>query len=142
MFGVFPHKVDYKKSILFRGFDDVFMVPHSRHTTVDIDEVKKVKGLKILASSKEAGLYAVSTKNGKQIFITGHSEYDSDTLLNEYMRDLSQGLDIEMPKNYFRDNDIKKGPVVSWRSHANLLYSNWLNYFVYQTTPYDIEKIK
>ena len=142
MFGVFPHKVDYKKSILFRGFDDVFMVPHSRHTTVDVDDVKKVKDLKILSTSKEAGLYAVSTKNGKQIFITGHSEYDADTLMNEYLRDVSQGLPIEMPKNYFKDNDPKKGPVVSWRSHANLLYSNWLNYFVYQTTPYDIEKIK
>ena len=142
MFGVFPHKVDYKKSILFRGFDDVFMVPHSRHTTVDIDDVKKVKDLKVLSTSKEAGLYAVSTKNGKQIFITGHSEYDADTLMNEYLRDVSQGLPIEMPKNYFKDNDPKKGPVVSWRSHANLLYSNWLNYFVYQTTPYDIEKIK
>ncbi len=141
MFGVFPHKVDYKKSILFRGFDDVFMVPHSRHTTVDIEDVKKVKELKILSTSKEAGLYAVSTKNGKQIFITGHSEYDADTLMNEYLRDISQGLDIEVPKNYFKDDDPKKKPVVSWRSHANLLYSNWLNYFVYQTTPYDIEKI-
>ena len=142
MFGVFPHKVDYKKSILFRGFDDVFMVPHSRHTTVDIEDVKKVKELKILSTSKEAGLYAVSSKNGKQIFITGHSEYDADTLMNEYLRDVSQGLPIEIPKNYFKDDNPKKGPVVSWRSHANLLYSNWLNYFVYQTTPYDIEKIK
>ena len=141
MFGVFPHKVDYKKSILFRGFDDVFMVPHSRHTTVDIEDVKKVKELKILSTSKEAGLYAVSTKNGKQIFITGHSEYDADTLMNEYLRDASQGLPIEVPKNYFKDNDPRKKPVVTWRSHANLLYSNWLNYFVYQTTPYDIEKI-
>ncbi len=142
MFGVFPHTVDYKKSILFRGFDDVFMVPHSRHTTVDVEDVKKVKGLKVLATSKEAGLYAVSSKNGKQIFITGHSEYDADTLMNEYLRDVSQGLPIEIPKNYFKDNDPQKGPVVTWRSHANLLYSNWLNYFVYQTTPYDIEKIK
>ena len=142
MFGVFPHKVDYKKSILFRGFDDVFMVPHSRHTTVDIEDVKKVKELKILSTSKEAGLYAVSSKNGKQIFITGHSEYDADTLMNEYLRDVSQGLPIEIPKNYFKDDNPKKGPVVSWRSHVNLLYSNWLNYFVYQTTPYDIEKIK
>ena len=142
MFGVFPHKVDYKKSILFRGFDDVFMVPHSRHTTVDIEDVKKVKERKILSTSKEAGLYAVSSKNGKQIFITGHSEYDADTLMNEYLRDVSQGLPIEVPKNYFKDNAPKKKPVVTWRSHANLLYSNWLNYFVYQTTPYDIEKIK
>ncbi len=142
MFGVFPHTVDYKKSILFRGFDDVFMVPHSRHTTVDLEDIKKVKELKVLSTSKEAGVYAVSTKNGKQIFITGHSEYDADTLLNEYNRDVSQGLSIEPPKNYFKDDNPKKPPVVSWRSHANLLYSNWLNYFVYQTTPYDIEKIK
>ncbi len=142
MFGVFPHTVDYKKSILFRGFDDVFMVPHSRHTTVDLEDIKNVKELKVLSTSKEAGVYAVSTKNGKQIFITGHSEYDADTLLNEYNRDVSQGLPIEPPKNYFKDDNPKKPPVVSWRSHANLLYSNWLNYFVYQTTPYDIEKIK
>ena len=142
LFGVFPHTVNYKNSILFRGFDDEFMVPHSRHTTVDIEDVKKVKELKILSTSKEAGLYALSTKNGKQIFITGHSEYDADTLLNEYTRDLSQGLPIEPPKNYFKDNNPKNNPVVSWRSHANLLYSNWLNYFVYQTTPYDIKEIK
>ena len=142
LFGVFEHKVDYKKSILFRGFDDVFMVPHSRHTTIDAEDIKKVKELKILSTSKEAGVYAVSTKNGKQIFITGHSEYDADTLLNEYNRDVSQGLPIEIPKNYFKNDDPKKNPVVSWSSHANLLYSNWLNYFVYQTTPYDIESIK
>ena len=142
LFGVFEHKVDYKKSILFRGFDDVFMVPHSRHTTIDAEDIKKVEELKILSTSKEAGVYAVSTKNGKQIFITGHSEYDADTLLNEYNRDVSQGLPIEIPKNYFKNDDPKKNPVVSWRSHANLLYSNWLNYFVYQTTPYDIESIK
>ena len=142
MFGVFPHKVDYKKSILFRGFDDVFMVPHSRHTTVDIEDVKKVKELKILSTSKEAGLYAVSSKNGKQIFITGHSEYDANTLANEYFRELIEGKPIEIPKNYFPDDNPENEPVVTWRSHANLLYSNWLNYFVYQTTPYDIEKIK
>ncbi len=142
MFGVFPHTVDYKKSILFRGFDDVFMVPHSRHTTIDDEQVKKCKKLKILASSKQAGIYAVSTKNGKQIFITGHSEYDAETLANEYFRDLSQGKPIDIPENYFPDNNPKNKPMVTWRSHANLLYSNWLNYFVYQTTPYDIEKIK
>ncbi|MBQ4119717.1 MAG: homoserine O-succinyltransferase [Clostridia bacterium] len=142
MFGVFPHTVDYKKSILFRGFDDVFMVPHSRHTTIDDEKVKKCKKLKILASSEEAGIYALATKNGKQIFITGHSEYDAETLANEYFRDLSQGKPIDIPKNYFPENNPENKPVVSWRSHANLLYSNWLNYFVYQTTPYDIEKIK
>lgn len=142
MFGVFPHRVDYKNSILFRGFDDEFMVPHSRHTTVLEEDIKKVKGLKILASSKEAGVYAVSTKNGKQIFITGHSEYDGETLANEYFRDLKANKPIEMPKNYFPQDNADKKPIVTWRSHANLLYSNWLNYFVYQTTPYDIEKIK
>ncbi len=142
LFGVFPHKVDYKKSILFRGFDDVFMVPQSRHTTISTADVKAVKELKILASSEECGIYAVASKNGKQIFITGHSEYDADTLKNEYLRDLSQGLEIEAPKNYFPNDDASKPPVVSWRSHANLLYSNWLNYFVYQTTPYDITNIK
>ena len=142
MFGIFPHKVDYKKSILFRGFDDTFMVPHSRHTTVDRADIKAVKALKILASSSEAGVYAVATKGGRQIFITGHSEYDADTLKNEYLRDLNAGKPIEIPKNYFPDDDPTKPPMVTWRAHANLLYSNWLNYFVYQTTPYDITAIK
>ena len=142
MFGIFPHTVDYKKSILFRGFDDVFMVPHSRHTTVDIEDIKKCKDLKILASSKEAGVYAMATKNGKQIFITGHSEYDANTLANEYFRDLEANKPIKVPINYFPEDNPKNQPKVAWRSHANLLYSNWLNYFVYQTTPYDIEKIK
>ena len=142
MFGVFKHKADYKKSILFRGFDDEFMVPHSRHTTVDIEDVRKVPEIKILASSEEAGVYAMATAEGKQIFITGHSEYDANTLANEYFRDLNEGKPIEIPKNYFPDDNPENEPVVTWRSHANLLYSNWLNYFVYQTTPYDIEKIK
>ncbi len=142
LFGVFEHRVDYKRSILFRGFDDRFMVPQSRHTTVSEDDIRAVKDLKVLATSPEAGVYAVSTENGKQIFITGHSEYDDITLANEYFRDLNEGKPIEMPKNYFPDNDPKRRPVVTWRAHANLLYSNWLNYFVYQTTPYDIEKIK
>lgn len=142
MFGIFPHKADYKKSILFRGFDDVFMVPHSRHTTVDIEDIKKCSELKILASSEEAGVYAVATAEGKQIFITGHSEYDANTLANEYFRDLNEGKPIEVPKNYFPDDNPENEPIVTWRSHANLLYSNWLNYFVYQTTPYDIKDIK
>lgn len=141
MFGIFPHKVDYKKSILFRGFDDVFMAPHSRHTTVDIDDIKKCEGLKILASSNEAGVYAISTAEGRQIFITGHSEYDADTLANEYFRDLNEGKPIEIPKNYFPEDNPQNEPIVTWRSHANLLFSNWLNYFVYQTTPYDIKEI-
>lgn len=142
IFGVFPHKVEYKKSILFRGFDDVFMVPQSRHTTVLREDIEKVSGLKILASSDEAGVYAVSSKNGRQIFITGHSEYDAETLNNEYVRDLSQGKAIQIPENYFLNDDPTKPPIVSWRAHANLLYSNWLNYFVYQSTPYDIQKVK
>lgn len=141
-FGVYPHKVDYKKSILFRGFDETFMVPQSRHTTVYAEDIKKVKGLKILASSKETGVYAVSTNKGKQIFVTGHSEYDKDTLKNEYLRDKEKGLEIDIPKNYFPNDDPSKEPIVSWRAHANLLFSNWLNYFVYQTTPYDIETIE
>ncbi len=141
MFGIFPHKLDHKKSILFRGFDDTFMVPHSRHTTVRREDIEAVPELKILASSKEAGVYAVSTKRGKQIFITGHSEYDAMTLNNEYQRDLSQGKPISIPKNYFPNDDPKKKPNVTWRSCANLLYSNWLNYFVYQTTPYDLTKL-
>ncbi len=141
MFGIFPHTADYKRSILLRGFDDVFMVPHSRHTTVLRKDIEKVPQLKILASSKEAGVYAISTENGKQIFITGHSEYDAGTLNKEYVRDVNLGKPIEVPKNYFPDDDPTKPPIVTWRSHANLLYSNWLNYFVYQTTPYNLEEL-
>ena len=138
MFGVFKHKADYKRSILLRGFDDTFWVPQSRHTTIHREDVEAVPGLKILASSNECGVYAVSSKGGRQIFITGHSEYDPDTLKNEYLRDKNLGLPIDVPANYFRDDDDTKEPIVRWRGHANLLFSNWLNYFVYQTTPYDI----
>ena len=141
MFGVFPHTVDYKRSILFRGFDDTFMVPHSRHTTVPREAIEAVPDLRILASSEEAGVYAVFTKEGRQIFIMGHSEYDADTLKNEYVRDVTQGKPIHIPVNYFPNDDPEKQPLVSWRAHANLLYTNWLNYFVYQTTPYDIATI-
>lgn len=141
LFGVFEHKADYKRSMLLRGFDDKFMVPHSRHTTVLAEDIKAHRELKILASSKEAGVYAVSTKNGKQIFITGHSEYDQNTLKDEYLRDLGEGKPIEIPKNYFPGDNPNKPPIVSWRGHSNLIYSNWLNYFVYQTTPYDITEI-
>ena len=142
MFGVFPHRRDYERSILFRGFDDTFMVPHSRHTTVLREDIEKVPELKILASSEEAGVYAIATKNGRQIFITGHSEYDALTLDKEYRRDVSQGKPIEVPKNYYPGDDPGKAPLVSWRSGANLLYCNWLNYFVYQTTPYDLGELK
>ncbi len=141
MFGIFPHKTDYTRSILFRGFDDVFYVPHSRHTTVLREDIAAVPALKILASSEEAGVYAVSSKNGRQIFITGHSEYDPRTLEKEYLRDKNAGLPISVPKNYYPNDDDTQPPFVTWRAHANLLYSNWLNYFVYQTTPYDIKKV-
>ena len=142
LFGVFSHGADYRHSMLLRGFDDRFMVPHSRHTTVLREDIEKIPELKILASSKEAGVYAISTKNGKQIFITGHSEYDADTLKNEYLRDLAAGKPIAPPENYFLNDDPKEPPLMTWRAHANLLYSNWLNYFVYQTTPYDISAIR
>lgn len=141
LFGVFPHKVERLSSILFRGFDDVFMVPHSRHTTVDRRDVENCAALKILASSGEAGIYALSTNEGRQIFITGHSEYDALTLEKEYKRDKDAGLPIKIPKNYYPGDDDTKYPIVSWRSCAHMLFANWLNYFVYQTTPYDIQKI-
>ena len=141
LFGVFPHIVERKSNMLFRGSDDVFMVPHSRHTTVLREDVEKVPGLKILATSPEAGIYALSTENGRQIFITGHSEYDARTLEQEYLRDKNLGLPIEVPKNYYPNDDDTQPPRVTWRSCANLLYSNWLNYFVYQTTPYDLSQL-
>lgn len=141
LFGVFPHRVDYKRSILFRGFDDVFMVPQSRHTTVDRADIEAVSELKILASSEECGVYAVMSKKGRQIFVTGHSEYDPETLKAEYVRDVGLGRPITVPRNYFPNDDPSLPPIVSWRAHANLLFSNWLNYFVYQTTPYDVSKL-
>jgi len=141
LFGVFEHTKDYPLAILLRGFDDLFWVPHSRHTTVERSDIEAVSELKILASSQEAGVYAVMNKNGRQIFITGHSEYDVDTLEKEYLRDKNQGLPISVPKNYYPNDDDTQRPVVRWRGHANLLFSNWLNYFVYQTTPYDITSI-
>jgi len=141
LFGVYPHHVDYKRSILLRGFDDTFYVPHSRHTTIEREDIEAVPGLKILASSEEAGVYAVMNKNGHHIFITGHSEYDPLTLETEYLRDKKLGKPISVPENYYPDDDETKEPVVRWRGHANLLFSNWLNYFVYQTTPYDIETV-
>ena len=142
LFGVFEHSLDHKHSILFRGFDDKFVVPHSRHTTCRREDIEAVEGLKILASSPEAGVFVCATEKGRQIFVTGHSEYDADTLKNEYLRDKAAGLPIDVPKNYVPDDDDTKEPIVRWRSCANLLYSNWLNYFVYQSTPYDIDQIK
>ncbi len=141
LFGVYPHTADYKQSMLLRGFDDVFMVPQSRYTTVERAEIEKIPELKIIASSEETGVFIAMTDRGRQIFVTGHLEYDADTLKNEYLRDKAKGDDIAVPKNYFPDDDDTKAPRVTWRSHANLLYSNWLNYFVYQTTPYNISEI-
>ena len=139
--GVYAHTVEYKNSILFRGFDDVFYVPHSRYTTVLREDIEKVKELKILSTSEKAGVYAVATKNGKQIFITGHSEYDAGTLNKEYVRDKNAGINPNVPENYFPNDDDTRPPLLTWRAHATLLFSNWLNYFVYQTTPYDIVEI-
>ena len=141
MFGVFKHRVTHKGSILFRGSDDIFMVPHSRHTTIMRGDIVKIPALKILAESDEAGVYAISTNEGRQLFITGHSEYDPETLALEYFRDKRLGLAIHVPYNYFPNDDDTKTPICTWRSSANLLYSNWLNYFVYQQTPFDARNI-
>ena len=143
IFGVFEHYVlpEKKHKILLRGFDDTFYVPHSRHTEVRAEDIKKVPELEILSVSDESGVYIVTAKSERQFFVTGHSEYDDTTLAKEYFRDLEKGLDIDIPKNDFPNDDPKQKPPMKWRAHANLLYSNWLNYFVYQTTPYDINKI-
>ena len=141
MFGVFEHGVNRTTSKLMRGFDSSFYVPHSRHTTVLREDIEKVDALEILSESEEAGVYIVFTKAGKQIFVTGHSEYDANTLHEEYMRDRKKGLDIDVPKNYYPGDDPANPPMMRWRSHASLLYANWLNYFVYQITPYNIEEI-
>ena len=140
--GVYPHTVDYKRSILFRGFDETFFVPHSRYTTVKREDIENTPLLKILASSEDAGVYAVITPGGKQVFLTGHSEYDADTLEKEYKRDKALGINPKVPKNYYPGDDDTKPPMLTWRAHATLLFTNWLNYFVYQTTPYDIAKIQ
>ena len=142
LLGVYKHKLDRKTAILFRGFDDEFYVPHSRHTDVKREDVEAVSDLKILASSDEAGLYVAATDLGRQIYVMGHSEYDADTLKKEYFRDKEAGKKIDLPVNYFENDDPSLPPRVTWRSCANLFYSNWLNYFVYQTTPYDLNKIK
>ena len=142
LFGVFEHTVEDPNFILFRGFDDTFWVPHSRNTTVDRADIEAVPELKILASSPEAGVYAVKTDQGRQVFLMGHAEYDRDTLRKEYMRDLAAGVDIQLPKHYFPNDDPNKKPPVRWRSCAHLLYANWLNYCVYQTAPYDIRDIE
>lgn len=141
LFGVYWHTVDRSSSILFRGFDDTFLVPHSRYTTILREDIEQIGALKILASSSEAGVFAISTEGGRQIFVTGHAEYDAHTLEDEYLRDKKLGLPIDVPVNYFIDDDETKGIKMQWRSSANLLYANWLNYIVYQTTPYDLDHI-
>ncbi len=142
LFGVFMHKVNKKKNKLVRGFDDVFYAPHSRHTQIDAKDISAVEELEIIASSKEAVVYLAATKDGKRVFVTGHSEYDADTLNREYIRDREKGLDIEPPKNYYKNDDPDNSVVVRWRSHSTLLFTNWLNYCVYQITPYDLEEVK
>ena len=138
MFGVYKHRLITPKSRLFRGFDEEFYVPHSRHTTVRAEDIEKNPNLKIMAVSDEAGVYVVGDKEGTQFFVMGHSEYDVDTLAQEYFRDVNKGLDIKVPVNYFPNDDPTKKPILKWRAHSNLIYSNWLNYFVYQTTPYEL----
>ena len=142
LFGVFKHTVEDPNFILFRGFDDKFWVPHSRNTTVAREDIEATEGLKVLSASPEAGVYAVKSPESKQVFLMGHAEYDPDTLKKEYLRDVAAGIDIQIPANYFPDDDPAQPPIVRWRSCAHLLYANWLNYCVYQTTPYDISEIK
>jgi len=141
MFGVFKHRMNDPFNQIFRGFDDEFFVPHSRHTEIRREDILKVPELTILSESDESGVYMVMARNGREIFITGHSEYSPNTLDGEYKRDRSKGLNIEIPKNYYENDDPKLSPVVRWRAHANLLFTNWLNYFVYQETPFDISQI-
>lgn len=142
MFGVFSHKVTQKYVKLLRGFDDEFLIPHSRHTGVQRSDIEKVTELEILAESDFAGVAIVASADGKQIFVTGHAEYDPLTLKSEYERDADKGIKVVVPQNYFPGNDPAKEPVVKWRAHANLLFSNWLNYYVYQETPYNLEELK
>ncbi len=142
MFGAFQHQVLDRLSPLFRGFDDVFYAPHSRHTEIKREDVEKEPKLSILSESEEAGIYAIMAREGREIFITGHSEYAPETLDKEYKRDVAKNLPIDIPRNYYLDDDPTKPPLVRWRSHANLLFSNWLNYYVYQVTPYCLDAIR
>lgn len=143
LFGVFNHTINDPSFPLFRGFDDEFYAPHSRHTMIKAEEINKNPELKILSQSDEAGVYIVSSRGGREFYVTGHSEYSPLTLHDEYVRDMTKGMDIvELPKNYYKDDNPQLQPIVKWRSHANLLYINWLNYFVYQATPFNPEEIK
>jgi homoserine O-succinyltransferase len=144
MFGIFEHHIcdGFQHLPIFRGFDDVFYVPHSRHTEVRREDIEKCEGLQVISESADSGVHIVMARGGREFFVTGHSEYSPYTLDTEYRRDLDKGLPIEMPRNYYREDNPEKGPLVRWRSVANLLFSNWLNYYVYQETPYDINQIK
>ncbi len=141
LFGVFSHRVNIKNTRLLRGFDDHFFAPHSRHTGIKKSDIERVKELEIMSESEEAGVYIVATKDRRQVFVTGHAEYGSLTLKMEYERDCKRGLNIDIPKNYYPDDDPLKEPAVTWRGHANLLFVNWLNYYVYQETPYNLNEI-
>lgn len=142
MFGIFPHRMEVSNSQLLRGFDDIFYVPHSRNTEVRREDIERIPQLEILTSSDISGVHIIANKNGRQYFITGHSEYDRETLANEYKRDLEKGIDIQLPYNYFPDDDPDNVPVFSWRCTANLMFTNWLNYCVYQKTPYNLEELE
>jgi len=137
MFGVYEHRILSSTENLLRGFDDIFLAPHSRHTEIRREDVEKINDIQILAESDEAGIYIVGSKDGRHLFITGHSEYDPLTLKTEYDRDVNKGLAIHVPQNYYPNDDPQKAPSVLWRGHANLLYANWLNYYVYQATAFD-----
>lgn len=141
LFGIYPHRVSNRKTPLVRGFDDIFLAPHSRHTETPADEIHACPELTVLAEGEEAGVFLAIAEDGKKIFVNGHPEYDRYTLHNEYYRDLSKGLPIHVPYNYYPDDDPTKKPLLQWRSHSNNLYSNWLNYYVYQMTPYDLREI-
>jgi homoserine O-succinyltransferase len=141
LFGVYKHQVHNRKEPLIRGFDDIFYAPHSRYTTVSSEEIRKHPELMLLAESEEAGAFIVASEDGSKVFVFGHPEYDRMTLDAEYRRDVAKGLDISIPKNYYPDDDPSKKPELSWRAHANTLYTNWVNYYVYQNTPYDIGRI-
>jgi homoserine O-succinyltransferase len=141
LFGVFEHRLLKPQSPFFRGFDDTFYIPHSRHTDINVDDILAIPELELLSVSDEAGVFAVKSEDNRFFFVTGHGEYDADTLALEYFRDVKKGLDIDIPKHYFPNDDPSQQPIVTWRAHSQLLYTNWLNYYVYQTTPYDIAEI-
>lgn len=142
MFGIFPHRAEVSNCQLLRGFDDIFYVPHSRNTEIRREDIERIPQLEILTSSDMSGVHIVANKNGRQYFVTGHSEYDRETIANEYRRDLEKGIDIQVPYNYFPDDDPDNVPVFSWRSTGNLIFSNWLNYCVYQKTPYNLDELE